>query len=303
MLTVTLSEPIASAVDQYAVIGNPIHHSRSPQIHRLFAAQTQQAITYTPLLAPLDGFVATVQSFIAQGGQGMNVTVPFKLEAYQLATQRTQRAELAGAVNTLCVQPDGTLLGDNTDGAGLVNDLQHNLQIQLAGKRIALLGAGGAARGVILPLLQAQVAAITIVNRTLSTAQMLCRQFAPHLGSSQQAITAMNWQGLHDGLADAVIVPFDVVINATSTSLQGEALPLPTGLFAPDGWAYDMMYGAQPTIFMQQTQQLGADHIADGLGMLVEQAAEAFAVWRGVRPRREHIAEVLQTLRQSLADG
>lgn len=255
--------------DRYAVIGHPIAHSKSPDIHARFAAQTHQQLTYERLLAPLDGFAATVQSFIGQGGKGANVTVPFKLEAHVLATTLTERAQAAGAVNTL--KFDGAaILGDNTDGVGLVTDIVRNAGVLIGHKRVLLLGAGGAARGVMLPLLNEQPAELVIANRTLSKATELAEQFA-----GKGNIRVSDFASIRDR--------FDIVINATSASLASDVPPIAPDVFGPDSLAYDMMYGKEPTVFMRFAAQHGA--IArDGLGMLVEQAAESFYVWRGVRP-------------------
>jgi shikimate dehydrogenase len=271
--------------DRYAVIGNPIAHSKSPQIHAAFAGLTFQDMTYEAILAPLDGFAATVRAFIAAGGCGMNVTVPFKLEAYALADTRSPRAEAAKAVNTLIFSSSG-IHGDNTDGLGLVADLTHNLVFQLAGRRILLLGAGGAARGVMLPLLAECPASLTLANRTADKAQQLLAEFSPHADGC-----AMDAGGFY-GLAGR---QFDLVINATAASLADAAPPLPDGLYAPDSLAYDMVYGRE-TPFLATARKQGAARLADGLGMLVEQAAESFFLWRGVRPPT---APVLAQLRSA----
>ncbi|MCP4636986.1 MAG: shikimate dehydrogenase [Methyloversatilis sp.] len=271
--------------DRYAVIGHPIAHSKSPAIHAAFAAQTAQDLSYEALLAPLDGFAAAVAQFRAQGGRGMNITVPFKEEAWQLADRLTERARLAGAVNTFVF--GGDVLGDNTDGAGLVRDLEV-LGAPLAGARVLLLGAGGAARGVILPLIDAGVARLFIANRTADKARALQAHFAGH--DARGVLAAGGWQ-------EAADAPYDVVINATSASLSDEAPPLPPGLYAPDSLAYDMVYGRGLTAYLKQARDQGAARLADGLGMLVEQAAEAFALWRGVRP---DTAAVRATLRAAL---
>ncbi|MDP1606849.1 MAG: shikimate dehydrogenase [Rhodocyclaceae bacterium] len=267
--------------DRYAVFGNPILHSQSPRIHALFAVQTGQDMRYAALLAPVDGFAAAVAAFVRDGGKGANVTVPFKEEAFRLATRLTSRAQAAGAVNTLSFA-DNTISGDNTDGAGLVTELKANLGCALLGKRILLLGAGGAARGVILPLLQEQPAALVIANRTEEKAVRLAREFS---GNTQLMPEARGFAQL-DGQA------FDLVINATSTGLSDTALPLPPQLFAPGALAYEMVYG-RATPFMQQARTAGA-RVADGLGMLVEQAAEAFFIWRGVRPATGPVLAVLR---------
>lgn len=255
--------------DRYAVIGNPIAHSKSPDIHARFAMQTEQDLCYERLLAPLDGFAATVRAFIDEGGKGANVTVPFKLEAYALATQLTERAQAAGAVNTLSFE-DGVIRGDNTDGVGLVTDIVQNAKFSIAGSRVLLLGAGGAARGVLLPLLGQQPAELVITNRTFSKAFELAQQF-----SAQGQLRASDFGKLNGG--------FDLVINATSASLTDDVPPIPAGVFTASTLAYDMMYGKAPTAFMHFAASHSAS-VRDGLGMLVEQAAEAFAIWRGVRP-------------------
>ena len=270
--------------DLYCVFGNPIAHSKSPVIHRLFAEATAQPMSYEARLAPVDDFAAAVSAFVAVGGKGANVTVPFKEEAFRLATRLSERAARAGAVNTLSFR-DGTIWGDNTDGAGLVRDITVNLGFSLAGKRILLLGAGGAARGVIAPLLATQPAELCIANRSVDKAAQLAAAFADLC-----TVDAKNY-------ADLAGQTFDIIINATSASLAGERLPLPTGLFAPDSLAYDMMYGKNQTPFLEQAQTAGAGRLSDGLGMLVEQAAEAFFLWRGQHPDS---CAVLHTLRQAL---
>lgn len=263
--------------DRYAVFGHPIAHSKSPQIHAAFAQQTGQDMAYDAILAPTDGFADSVAQFVAAGGRGANVTVPFKEEAFKLASRLTPRAQRAGAVNTLRFE-GADIVGDNTDGAGLVADLTRNLHCSLAGKRILLLGAGGAARGVIEPLLEQQPAALVIANRTVSRAQELADLFG-------NGVTACSF--------DAATTPFDVVINATAASLAGELPPLSPAIFKPDTLAYDMMYG-RDTPFLSFARSHGAA-TADGLGMLVEQAAEAFFVWRGVRPDTAAVIAALRT--------
>jgi shikimate dehydrogenase len=274
--------------DRYAVFGNPIGHSKSPRIHALFAKQTGQDISYEAILAPPDGFAEAIRNFIAAKGgpaRGVNVTVPFKEEAFRLATQRSARAEAAGAVNTLSFDA-GAISGDNTDGAGLVRDLKHNLGCDPAGRRILLLGAGGAARGVILPLLLENPAELLIANRTEETAARLALEFARLPGC------AVKVKPDGTGFPNLAGQSFDLVINATSAGLSNAVLPLPTSVFAPRCVAYEMVYGRE-TPFMTQARNAGA-RVADGLGMLVEQAAEAFFVWRGVRP---HTAPVLAALK------
>lgn len=277
-------------MDRYAVIGNPIAHSKSPQIHAAFARQTGQELSYEALLAPVDGFAQTVADFRAHGGRGLNVTVPFKLEAFALAERHTARAQAAGAVNTLAFGADG-ILGDNTDGAGLVRDLSANLDFALAGRRILLLGAGGATRGVLLPLLDSRPARLTIANRTVAKAEALSTLFAARAGDC--VLDACGF----DALAGR---RFDLVINATAASLADELPPLPPGLYAEGALAYDMMYGRDPTRFMRAALADSAARAADGLGMLVEQAAESFTLWRGVRPDS---GPVLAALRRQIEAG
>ena len=252
--------------DRYAVFGHPIAHSKSPRIHAAFARQTGQDLSYEAILAPKDGFAASLAAFIAAGGRGANVTLPFKEEACRLADRLSPRAQLAGAVNTLSFDAAG-IAGDNTDGAGLVADLTRNLKYPLAGRRILLLGAGGAARGVIGPLLEQRPAALVVANRTVARADALAALFG-------NGVTACGLDGIEGA--------FDLVINATAASIAGELPPLDPAIFAPGCLAYDMMYG-RDTPFLVFARQHGAA-TADGLGMLVEQAAEAFFLWRGVRP-------------------
>ena len=267
--------------DPYAVFGNPIGHSKSPLIHAAFARQTGQDIAYTAIAAPLDGFAAALDDFVAAGGRGANVTVPFKLQAFARAARRTPRAELAGAVNTLIVER-GEMLGDNTDGCGLLRDITHNHRCPVAGRRVLLLGAGGAARGVVGPLLEAHPQSLTIANRTLATAQELGQRFAT-LG----AVSACGY----DELAGR---SFDIVIDATSASLAAALPPLPAGVFAAGSLAYSMMYGPGASPFLNFARQQGAATSVDGLGMLVEQAAESFFLWRGVRPEVRPVMELLR---------
>jgi len=266
--------------DRYAVFGNPIGHSKSPIIHAAFARQTGQDITYEAILAPLDGFAETVDAFIASGGRGANVTVPFKQEAFQLVTRLTPRAELAGASNTL-IFSNGEIIGDNTDGVGLIRDITINLGRAIAGQRVLLLGAGGAARGVIGPLLDEHPASLVVANRTESKTHILVGHFA-HLGP----ISGCDFP-------DLAGQSFDIVINATSASLQGTMPALPNGIFAPGSLSYKMMYGLGDTPFRIFSRDQGAAMISEGLGMLLEQAAEAFYVWRGVRPTIAPVIDLL----------
>ncbi|PNG34508.1 shikimate dehydrogenase [Pseudomonas protegens] len=272
-------------MDQYVVFGNPIGHSKSPLIHRLFAQQTGQQLEYNTLLAPLDDFAGAARDFFAQG-RGANVTVPFKEDAYRLCDSLSERAQRAGAVNTLSKQADGTLLGDNTDGAGLVRDLTVNAGVSLKGKRILLLGAGGAVRGALEPLLAQRPASVVIANRTVEKAELLAELFAD-LGP----VSASGFDWLQESV--------DLIINATSASLSGELPPIASSLIEPGKTVcYDMMYAKEPTPFCRWASEHGAALVLDGLGMLAEQAAEAFYLWRGVRPDS---APVLAELRRQLA--
>ena len=276
-------------IDQYLVIGNPIAHSKSPAIHAQFAAQTAQHMSYQALMAPLDGFAASVHAYRLAGGKGANVTVPFKLEAYAIATHLTARAEAAGAVNTLKFEGE-QILGDNTDGVGLVADITRNAGATFQNKRVLLLGAGGAARGVLMPILLEQPNELVIANRTLAKAQQLLELAHSH-GVDTVSVSISDWAQLSG--------EFDIIINATSASLSDEVPPVSPALFTASTLAYDMMYGAAPTAFLRFSDNAGAQS-RDGLGMLVEQAAEAFYGWRGVRPET---SSVLKALRQSLELG
>ena len=270
--------------DRYAVIGNPVAHSRSPAIHAEFARQTGEDVSYERMLAPLGGFGAAVRAFRAAEGRGMNVTLPFKHEAWALSDRRSERADRARAVNTLSFE-NGTIAGDNTDGAGLTRDIEDNLGFRIRGRRALLLGAGGAAWGVAHPLLAAGLASLTVANRTVSKAlelRLSLAGFEPVDGCGYEALQGRT---------------FDLVVNATSAGLSGAAPLLPRGIFGPGALAYEMVYGAI-TPFMDVAGQCGA-RVADGLGMLVEQAAESFFVWRGVRPET---APVIRALRMK-AEG
>ncbi|WP_417617878.1 shikimate dehydrogenase [Oceanisphaera sp.] len=268
-------------MDRYAVIGHPIKHSQSPFIHHQFAEQTGQDIDYQRLLAPLDGFADSLSHFAREGGKGCNVTVPFKTQALDIADELTARAELAGAVNTLHLMPDGRWLGDNTDGAGLVMDLKR-LGCELSGARVLLLGAGGAARGALSPLLAEQPAQLVVANRTPARAIELAQRFA-HLGNiSSEPLEALGGA-------------FDIIINSTSASLQGETLSLDSQVCHAQTRVYDMMYGREETPFLAWARELGLEHRFDGLGMLVGQAAESFYLWRGVRPNMMPVLVALRT--------
>ncbi|RYG85587.1 shikimate dehydrogenase [bacterium] len=272
-------------MDRYAVIGHPVAHSRSPFIHERFAKQTSQSMSYARIEAGPAIFEKVVRHFFAQGGRGVNVTLPHKQTAAVLSDALTPRARVAGAVNTLALQPDGTLLGDNTDGPGLVRDLRVNLGIAIAGRRVLLLGAGGAARGVLAPLLGLQPAFLTLANRTPERARELAAAFATH-GDCR----GCGFEEVLDG-------PYDLVVNATSASLAGESLPLARGTVGTHSVCYDMAYGPDDTPFVRWAQAQGATRTAMGLGMLVEQAAESFHLWRGVRP---DTASVLAALKVEL---
>lgn len=317
--------------DRYAVIGNPIAHSKSPTIHAAFAAQTGEPIEYGRILGDPEDFAGNVRHFVAEGGRGLNVTVPFKTAAFELLDDLSEQARAAGAVNTLIVRDGGLLRGDNTDGIGLLRDLTENHGFVLAGKRVLLLGAGGAARGVLRPLLEACPAELMIANRTAAKAKALVDQVGTFTGSvpaaqmasestarpdsppsavpsrasspgasaktvtrsiimsaasegrspNQRQPTQINGSGL-DGIAGQ---RFDLIINATSTGLDGAVPEIPNDSLAEDGWVYDLLYADEPTPFCRWGQARGAKRVLDGLGMLVEQAAESFWVWRGVRPQ------------------
>ena len=271
--------------DNYAVMGNPISHSKSPQIHAAFAKQTGQRIVYTATQVDPGGFAQAVGNFFANGGKGLNVTVPFKTEAWALADELGPEAKQAGAVNTLLMNAEGKLVGRNTDGIGLVRDILHNHGGKIAGQKILLLGAGGAARGVLQPLLAEGPAQLQIANRTASRAQALAADFNALGDISGGGFDDLN--GQH----------FDLIINASASSLQGEVPPLPDNCCTATTWCYDMMYGADPTPFMQWAEQHGATKNMDGLGMLVEQAAESFLHWRGVRPET---GTVIQQIKNEL---
>ncbi|VAW82790.1 Shikimate 5-dehydrogenase I alpha [hydrothermal vent metagenome] len=266
----------------YAVMGNPIAHSKSPCIHRLFAKQTDQTLGYDALLIDKGKFSAAVAEFFSAGGKGLNVTVPFKQEAWQITDHLSDRAECAGAVNTLWRDQQGHLHGDNTDGIGLVRDLTKNLLVDLQNKTILLLGAGGAARGALAPLLAEQPASLHIANRTRARALELAKTFA-EFGSVQAS-----------GFDAIEARQFDVVINATAAGLQGKVPALPADIIGSVSFCYDMMYSTEPTAFMQYAAQQGCHQTCDGLGMLVEQAAEAFHLWRGIMP---NTAPVIAALR------
>jgi shikimate dehydrogenase len=274
--------------DRYAVVGNPVAHSKSPLIHAEFARQTGQDMQYGRLLAPLDGFRATVAAFRREGGRGLNVTLPFKLEAFALADHRSQRALDAEAANTLKFDAD-SIFADNTDGVGLLRDLEVNLRFPLGGRRILLMGAGGAVQGTLGPLIAARPALLVIANRTLEKAERLVARFSAAAAASGTRLQASGYEALAGR-------GFDLAVNGTSASLHGALPDLPGGVFAIGALAYDMMYGNGLTAFLQRAQGQGAARLADGIGMLVEQAAESFLIWRGVRPHTAPVIAQLKTL-------
>jgi shikimate dehydrogenase len=268
--------------DRYAVIGNPIAHSKSPLIHTRFALSTGQDLEYTKLESTPEGFVAAVHAFRDGGGRGLNVTAPFKLQAFELGTDKRERARIAGAANGMKFEADGRIVVDNFDGVGLANDIERNLGMPLKGKRVLMLGAGGAARGALVEFLARGLTELVIANRTVVTAQALARQFAGH-----GRLTACGYADLaHES-------GFDLVLNGTSASLKAELPPVPVGVFANAALAYEMVYGRGLTPFLRLAQNAGAPRLADGVGMLVEQAAEAFAWWRGVRPDTRPVIDQL----------
>jgi shikimate dehydrogenase len=263
--------------DRYAVMGKPVSHSKSPLIHAQFAHQFRHNIEYTAIQVDPGGLEQAVAQFRAAGGKGLNITVPFKQDAFRLADHVSERARLAEAVNTLKFEPDGRVFGDNTDGAGIVHDIEINIGVHLRGKAILILGAGGAVRGVIDPILHHHPGKLVIANRTVSRARDLVSQFTAH--GALEGCGFPELKGRH----------FDIVINGTSASLKGELPPLPETLFNRGALAYDMMYGARPTPFMEWAQLHGAERVVDGLGMLVEQAAESYFLWRGARPETKSV--------------
>ncbi|WP_037459784.1 shikimate dehydrogenase [Shewanella sp. HN-41] len=272
--------------DRYAVFGNPISHSKSPFIHGQFAVFTHESLTYEAILAPVDGFEASLAAFFNAGGKGANVTVPFKEQAFALCDTLSPEARLAGAVNTLSLLADGSIRGDNTDGLGLVADLIANLG-SLQGKRVLLIGAGGAARGCILPLLNAGIAQLTISNRTHTKAQHLADIFTSvDNGAFANKVTAVEMSGLAG--------EFDIIINSTSASLAGELPPVPAHIITRQTACYDMMYGASVTTFNQWALSQGAVKVIDGLGMLVGQAAKSFTLWRGIEPDTQAVLDLLR---------
>lgn len=277
-------QAMPDAIDRYAVFGNPIEHSKSPFIHARFAEQSGQQLIYTAKLVEAGDFDNAVDRFAANNGKGLNITVPFKQDAWRLATRRSHRAERAGAVNTLVINGVGDYFGDNTDGVGLVRDLVRNHKLRLEHKNILIVGAGGAVRGVIEPLLDSKPASLTVANRTRDKALQLAEDFSD-LGN-------IRGRGLDELGTDS----YDIIINGTSASLSGELPALPATLINQDTFCYDMMYATEPTPFMHWAQQLGAKRVVDGKGMLVEQAAESFRLWRGCEPDTAPVIEALSRL-------
>ena len=266
-------------MDQYLVFGNPIAHSKSPLIHSMFAEQTGQQLNYQTQLVDVDGFAEAAATFFSGGGKGCNITMPFKLDAFKFAEQLTEQAKLAGAVNTLYIK-ESKILGDTTDGKGLVNDLIAN-QFPIKDKRLLIVGAGGATRGCLLPLLEQQPASISIANRTVSKAQLLADVF-----SEYGEVTALTLEEVDSG--------YDVIINATSSGLDGNIPAISSQCITSDSYCYDMLYSKIDTPFVSWCKQFGAKKVIDGLGMLVGQAAESFYIWRGVRPETESVLKRLR---------
>lgn len=278
-----------TSIDRYAVFGHPIKHSKSPRIHRLFAEQTGQALEYTAQDVPAEQFSDVAEKFFNEGGKGLNCTVPLKELAWSYADNKTERAQLSKAVNTLALQTDGSILGDNTDGIGLVTDLITNHAIILSGIRILILGAGGASRGIIVPILEQSPQTLVIANRTVDKAVKLAAEF-----HGRGSISGCGFDTLKNR-------QFDLILNATSASLSDQLPPLPADLLATDGVCYDLAYGNEPTAFVRWGLENHAAKSLDGLGMLVEQAAEAFFIWRGVRPKTRSVIELLNSERSCIS--
>lgn len=271
-----------SSVSNYAVFGNPVKHSKSPQIHSLFAKQTGISLYYQAIEVPLNSFSEYVNLFAEQKGKGLNITVPFKEEAFSLCDSLTQRANLAGSVNTIWFDDKKNIHGDTTDGQGLINDLKNNHQLNLNKKSILILGAGGSVKAILEPLLAQDPEKIIIANRTLSRAEELVKKFSG-LGNLEAS-----------SFSDLKNKSFDLLINGTSLSLKGELPPLPDTLFKNNACSYDLMYSDMPTVFMQWSEKMGATRVLDGLGMLVEQAAEAFNIWHHIMPDTKPVIELLR---------
>jgi shikimate dehydrogenase len=268
---------------RFAVMGNPVAHSKSPFIHKQFAHQFKHNLEYIAIQVDVGGLPQAVDQFRAHDGNGLNITIPFKLDAFRLAEHLSDRAQIAQAVNTLRFDKDGSVFGDNTDGAGLVHDIQHNLGVNIKDKQVLVLGAGGAVRGVLAPVLKHNPARLVVANRTVAKAKALVREFAAH--GKLEVCEFEDLRGKH----------FDIVVNGTSASLQGDELPpLPETLLARGALAYDMMYSDRPTPFMEWALLHNAGKVADGIGMLVEQAAESYFVWNGVRPQTRPVIDALR---------
>ncbi|MCG5078029.1 shikimate dehydrogenase [Paraburkholderia tagetis] len=270
--------------DQYAVIGNPIGHTKSPLIHGIFANESRQDMSYTAIegpIEPADAFVSVVRAFAAKGGKGINITAPFKLKAFAMSDECSERAELAGAANALKFE-NGRIVADNFDGIGLVRDIEVNLHLPMEGKRVLMLGAGGAVRGALLPFLAARPAEMVIANRNIAKGHALATQV-----SGRGPLVACGYPDLEQ------MGRFDLVVNATSASLTDDLPPVPPGVFSPQGTAYELAYGKGLTPFLRLARNAGVHGVADGVGMLVEQAAEAFLWWRGVRPSTSAVIDRL----------
>ncbi|MCG3202729.1 MAG: Shikimate dehydrogenase (NADP(+)) [Gammaproteobacteria bacterium] len=280
---VSVEFALAAGSDNYCVFGNPVAHSQSPRIHAEFARQTRQNMHYSAVLVPEHRFAQAVCRFRELGGRGANVTLPFKQEAWGLCTERQPRAQISGAVNTLWFGEGGAIFGDNTDGVGLVRDITVNRGLELHGADLLVLGAGGAARGVIPALIEASPRRLVIANRTPGRALELAAEFGPSF-----PVTGCGFEALEGQC-------FDAIINATSASLHGEVPPLPEGVVRAAGWCYDLMYAREPTAFLRWAAGRGIAPCVDGLGMLVEQAAESFRIWRGVRPQTRPIIDLLRS--------
>jgi shikimate dehydrogenase len=272
---------VNASIDQYGVFGHPVNHSLSPFIHGLFARETGQAMSYRPFDVAPEDFQARVQDFFAQGGRGLNITLPHKIAAVEVATELTARAAHAAAVNTLALKGEG-ILGDNTDGAGLVRDLCDNLGLVITNRRLLIIGAGGATRGILAPLLGLEPTVVVIANRTAERAEALAAAFSD-LGSTQGV-----------GFEHIDAAPFDLIINATSASLSGEIPPIPDGAMSAQTVCYDLAYGRSATAFVRWAHGKGCARALQGLGMLVEQAAESFRLWRGLRPSTARVMDALR---------
>ncbi len=269
-------------MDNYAVIGNPVKHSKSPLIHTEFAKQTEQAMVYTAIEAPLDGFTETLKEFEAAGGKGVNVTLPFKNEAFALANEHSDLAKQAQSANTLAFRNNNIIYADNTDGPGLIQDLTHNHHYSLRQKHVLVIGAGGATKGILGPLLAQAPAHLLLANRTPEKAIALAKQFEMY----------GDIDGV--GLTDIEKKPFDLIINATSASVSGKTPPLPEDIIGKNSWCYDLFYADKPTSFLVWAKRLGAENYLDGLGMLVEQAAGSFYLWHGIYPETKSVIEMLR---------